>query len=451
VLAPGAVTLLAVLPSGVSSTSAATAYVLAVVGAVIVAGIWAGLVASILSFLALNFFFTPPLHALSVSKTEDFVALLVFLLVSINSGLLLSRALSQRARAERRESEARLLHDLSSRLLSGTPTEEVLGSFGDAIADLFGLARCEITTDLTGPSIRGDEGGQASDANAEIIPMMAKNRTEGRILAVPGPPRLNLSADERKVLETFATQLALALEGRRLAVEAQEARLEAETSRARAALFSSVTHDLRTPLSSITASVTSLLDADLDPADRRELLETIRQEAERLNRLVGNLLDLSRIRAGALTPATAPVAVDEVIEGVLARLEPVLKDHEIHLKVRGKLPEIPADVTMIDQVLTNLLENAAKFAPPGTRITVVASRWRSGIQVRITDQGPGIPPERREKVFEPFVRDTPQDGGGAGLGLSIAREIVVAHGGRIWIEGAPGGGTAVVFELPGRR
>ena len=281
VLASGGVTVLAALPIGVSSTSAATAYVLAVVGAVVAAGVRAGLVASVLSFLALNFFFTPPLHTLSVSKTEDLVALVVFLGVSVVTGLLLSRALSQRARAERRETEARLLHDLSSRLLSGTPTEEVLRNFAQAIVDLFGLARCAITTPLVREPIVVDIDSQVSEASAETVPMVAKGQEEGRIVVVPGPDRSQLGADEREVIRTFATQMALALSGMRLSAEAQEARLEAETSKARAALFSSVTHDLRTPLASITASVTSLLDADpsLTEGDRRELLETIHHEA----------------------------------------------------------------------------------------------------------------------------------------------------------------------------
>lgn len=267
---------------------------------------------------------------------------------------------------------------------------------------------------------------------------------------VPGPLHPHLDEDERDVIRTFASQVALALTSMRLASEAENARVDAEASQARAALFSSVTHDLRTPLASITASVTSLLDEGpgLGPDDRHELLETIRQEAERLNRLVGNLLDLSRIRAGALSPVKGLVAIDEVIEGVVARLQARLQKHAIRLVLRDNLPEVWADVTLMDQVLTNLLENAAKFSPEGSRIEVFATRWQNGVQVRIVDQGPGIPPDQRERVFEPFVRGAGQDGGGAGLGLSIAREIVMAHGGRIWIEGAPGGGTAVNLVLP---
>jgi two-component system sensor histidine kinase KdpD len=281
--------------------------------------------------------------------------------------------------------------------------------------------------------------------------MVARDREVGRIVIVPDGARPGLGPDERSVIETVANQMALAIEGLRLSSEAQEARVEAETSRLRAALFSSVTHDLRTPLASITASVTSLLEKEppLREEDRRELLETIRQEAERLNRLVGNLLDLSRMRAGALTPSKSLTALDEVIEAVVARLEPVLGGHDVRVILREELPEIPVDVVQIDQALTNILENAGRFSPPGTQITVTAARWHGGVQVRIADQGPGIPEPDRERVFDPFVRG--ENSMGTGLGLAIARAIVEAHGGVIRVTEAPGGGAAVVIELPGGR
>lgn len=225
--------------------------------------------------------------------------------------------------------------------------------------------------------------------------------------------------------------------------------MEAETNRLRAALFSSVTHDLRTPLASITASVSGLLDdeAPLEPAARRELLETIDQEAGRLNRIVGNILDVARMRAGAVTPSKTPTSFDEVVEGVVARSEALLKDHDVRLQVREDLPVVSVDVGLIDQALTNVLENAARFTPPGRRIDVGVARWQDGVQVRVADRGPGIPKEDRERVFEPFVRG--ESSAGTGLGLAIARAIVEAHGGTIRLGDVPGGGTAVVIELPG--
>ena len=451
VVPPGVVTLGATLPFEISTTIAALCYVLAVVLAAALAGLVPGLVASVLSFLALNLFFTPPLHTFVVDKTEDLVALAVFLAVSATVGTMLSRVLIQRARAERREREARLLHHLGTRLMSGVSSEEVLRSLARSVTDLFGLARCEISSPLLeGPILVEGSTDRGTGAIAETIPISSNERELGRIVVVPNEEQAALGPDERSVIQTLAAQIALAIEGLRHASEAQDARMEAETNRLRAALFSSVTHDLRTPLASITASVSSLLEDEspLTGPHRQELLETIDQEAGRLNRVVGNLMDLSRMRAGALTPAKVPTPVDEVIEGVVARSQPLLKDHDLRLMLRDNLPEIPLDVVLIDQGLTNVLENAARFTPPGKQITVTAARWQDGVQVRISDQGRGIPEGERERVFEPFIRG--EGSAGTGLGLAIARAIVEAHGGTIRIGEAPGGGVAVVIELSGR-
>jgi two-component system, OmpR family, sensor histidine kinase KdpD len=445
----GLATSLAALPGGISTASAALVYVLAVTGATAVAGLRAGLATSIFSFLPLNFFFTQPTGTFSVAKTEDLVALAAFLIVSVIVGTLLSAAVAQRARAERREREAVLMQRLGARLLSGEPPQDVLASFARAVTDLFGIARCEIRTDVTDEPVVSEHSTGAPGV-PEVMPMEAAGRKVGEIVLVHDTEADGLSDDERNVVRTFASQMALALEGMRLASEASKARLDAETNSLRAALFSSVTHDLRTPLASITASVTSLLDegARFTTRDRRELLETIRHEAERLNRLVGNLLDLSRIRAGAVTPNATLGEIDDVIEGVVGRLQTVLANHRIRLMLRGDLPEISMDVVQIDQVLTNLIENAVKFSLAGSAVTISTARWHNTAEVRVVDHGPGIPSEERERVFEAFVRGEQGSATGSGLGLSISRAIVESHGGQIWIEGTPGGGTTVVFRLP---
>lgn len=448
----GGATSLAVLPD-VSTASAALVYVLAVLGASAISGPRAGIATSVLSFFGLNFFFTEPLYTFNVTKPEDLVALAVFLVVSMIVGTLLSSTVAQRALAERREREALLLQRFGTRLLSGEAPAEVLGSFTRAVTDLFPVVRCEIRTELTDePVISERPFEKVNGAAAEVIPMTTMGREVGRILLFHESPSGQVSEAERSVVRTFASQMGLALEGMRLGSEASRARLDAETNRLRAALFSSVTHDLRTPLASITASVTSLLDdeAEFAAEDRRELLETIQHEGERLNRLVGNLLDLSRIRAGAMTPTRSLAPIDELIEAVVARLQPALARHELRLMIRPDLPEVPIDLMQIDQVLTNLLENAAKFSPQGTPITITASRWQAAVEVRVADRGPGIASEERERVFEPFVRGDRDGSKGTGLGLSIGRAIIESHGGRIWIEGTPGGGTTVVFQLPTR-
>lgn len=447
---PTVVTALAALPGKISTTVAALVYVLAVVAAAVGGGLRAGVLASLLSFLALNFFFTEPLGTLSVEKTQDLVALAVYLVTSSLVGALVSSALTQRSRAERREQEALLLHHLGTGFLSGQRVDDVLERFAGAVTELLELARCEIETESTRPVVVAlKQVAPAPSAEAVVVPMVTNDREVGRISVLPRAGA-RVGRDQLDVIVTFASQVALALGAMRLASEAQEARIEAETNKLRATLLSSVTHDLRTPLASITASVTSLLDerVSFSPGDHRELLETTRQEAERLNRLVGNLLELSRLRAGALVVAKSRAAIDEVIEGVLARLGPLLSDHDVRVMLRDDLPEAMLDVVQIDQLLTNLLENAAKFSPSGSQITVSAGRWHNGVRVRVVDGGPGVPPGERERVFEPFVRGRSADGTGTGLGLSIARAIVAAHGGRIWLEEAPGGGTAVTFELP---
>lgn len=446
---PGIVTVAAGLPFRISTTTAALGFVLAVTAAVLIGGSGAGLTASLLSFLALNFFFTPPVGTFSVRKTEDLVALVVFLVVSAVVGALVSRATTQRHRAERREREARLLQHLGTRLISGETTQRVLESFGRALVDLTGVARFEVRMEPDG-ALEASVGEPAGGAMvSEEFPIVVGEHRAGVIRTHTAPDGPHLGEGERHLIRTFTAQLALALEGTRLATLAQEAQVDAERSRLQAALLQSVTHDLRTPLASITAAVTSLLDedAELAPADRTELLETILQEADRLDRLVGNLLDLSRLRAGALTPSKRPTAIDEVIEGVLARLEPTLRGHTLNVVLREDLPEVPIDVVQVDQALTNILENAAKYSPPGSQISVSAARWENTVQVRIADQGTGIDPELQRRVFEPFFRG---DGAlsGSGLGLAIAHAVVLAHDGTIWIENAPGGGTAVVFRLP---
>ncbi|MGH2691631.1 MAG: sensor histidine kinase [Actinomycetota bacterium] len=443
---PGAVTALAALPGEVSTSSAALAFVLAVTSTAVVAGMPAGLTASVLSFLSLNFFFTPPVGTFSVRKTEDLVALVVFLLVSATVGALVSRAVAQRARAEVREREARLLQHLGTRLLSGEPAEKVLERFGAAAIDLLGLAGYEAEI-AQGTSVAAGSG-RGEDLVEERFPLRVGDSEIGAIRTYSEPGR-ELGDPERQLVTTFAAQLSLAFEGARMATIARDAKLDADRSKMQAALLSSVTHDLRTPLASITASVTGLLDegAAFDDVQRRDLLETIRQEALRLNRLVGNLLDLSRLRAGALTPSRRPAAIEEVIEGVLARMEPQLREHRLNVVLREGLPEVPVDVVQLDQVLTNVLENAAKYSPGGTEITVSTARWEDTVQVRVADQGRGIAPDIRTQVFEPFARGT-NDGRGSGLGLAIAHAVVQAHGGTIWAEAAPGGGTAIVFRLP---
>ncbi|HXF71595.1 MAG TPA: ATP-binding protein [Actinomycetota bacterium] len=444
--APLAVTALASLPGDVSPTIAALLYVPAAMGAAVVGGAPAGVVASVLSFLGLNFFFTEPVHTLRVERAEDLVALVVFLVVSLGAATLLSSALREREAALRREREARLLQAAGERLLAGEAVDAVLQDVARASVALFDLARCEVEVEGGPAAFAQGETPQAREVTT--VPVRTKERQVGLIRMVPRAGRPQVPEAAQAFARALGSQVALAIEAARLASEASRAQADAEASTLRAALFSAVTHDLRTPLASITAAVTNLLDgsATFSEADRKEALETIREEAERLDRLVGNLMQLARARAGALEPQKRPAAIADVVEGTVARLQPLLRDRVVRLMLRDDIPDVPMDVGQIDQVLGNLLENAAQHAP-GSEITVSAARWQRWVEVRVSDHGPGIPRGERERVFEPFVRGAGRDRG-TGLGLSIARALVEAHGGRIWIEDAPGGGTCVAFQLP---
>ena len=437
----GAVTALAALPVRTPTSVAAVLFVVAVVVAAMVGGAPAGVAASLLAFLSLNYVFTPPLGTLSVLKGEDLVALVVFLAVALVIGALVSRVLAQRARAEARERQARLLHRVSARLLAGDDPRDVLADVGERLTSLTALARFEIELDQIEPIHAGD----APDGQPETLPLLIRDQQVGHVRVWARSP---MGEEDRQVVRAVAAQIALALDRRRAGEAARAARDDAERSRLQAALLQSVTHDLRTPLASITASVTSLLDEEavFDTETRRDLLDTIREEAARLDRLLANLLDVSRLRAGALVGERHTTSVEEIIDAVLARLHPVLKGHRVELLVRDDLPDVTVDVLQIQQALTNIIENAAKFSPPGGEITIGAARWEGSVQIRVTNPGRAIPPELRERVFDPFVRigDEP----GTGLGLAIAHAVVVGHGGSIWIEGAPGEGTAVVLRLP---
>jgi two-component system, OmpR family, sensor histidine kinase KdpD len=318
------------------------------------------------------------------------------------------------------------------------------------------LSACEILVRVDGPDLtvrrerRGATLGERRELDLEV-----EGARVGSLVAILPADEHELDANARRLFEAAGRQISVVLERARLDARIEDARTLVQTNQVRAALFSSVTHDLRTPLASIKAGVTTLLqeDVDLGEHERLELLRTILEETDRLNRLVGNILDLARVRAGALVPDKVPTALEEVVDSVLHRMGPRLA----HVRVRTILrdaPDVPADPVQVDQVLTNLIENAVRHSPDGGEVTISVAPWRGGVQVRVTDQGPGVAPEDRERVFDAFVSGqggsiaAAGERAGSGLGLAIARAIVLAHGGRIWIEGSPSGGASVVFELP---
>jgi two-component system sensor histidine kinase KdpD len=272
-----------------------------------------------------------------------------------------------------------------------------------------------------------------------------------------------LSPDQRHLLETFVNQTALAIERIQLADETEKAEVQIETERMRNILLSSVSHDLRTPLASITGAASALLQhrAHLD-GHSYELAQIAYEEAERLNRLVRNLLEMSRLESGNVQVTKEWQPLEEVVGTTLLRLEKLLSGYVVKTNLPVDLPLVPIDSTLIEQVLVNLLENAAKYTPPNTEIEL--SAWyqdrkngnnATGINtainevvVEIADHGPGIPPGDEEHIFDKFYRARPATAGGVGLGLTICRTIIEAHGGRIWASNRPAGGATFRFTLP---
>ena len=259
----------------------------------------------------------------------------------------------------------------------------------------------------------------------------------------------DLLGADRDVLGAFAAQLAVALESRRLQAEAAGAAALVQGNELRTALLAAVSHDLRTPLASIKASSSSLLSDDVTFTDeqRRALLETIDVEADRLNSLVGSLLDMSRIQAGALVVKLQPVGLDEVIGGALSGLPD--RGHVLRLDVPESLPMVHADPALLERAIANIVDNALTFAPPGEPVRIEAGAIAGRIDLRVVDTGPGIPQDARDKVFQPFQRlgDAP-NGTGVGLGLAVARGFVTAMGGELSVDDTPGGGTTMVLSLP---
>ena len=397
------------------------------------------------AFLALNYWFTAPTGSLDVQKQDDLAALVVFAAASAVLGWTVWRLDEARRTAERRERETLIRLDLTTRLLAGEDPAAVVAGAADALVALFRLSRCTVrapraTTTADGPGTPG------ATAVVRIAPL------EVEVVATREHP---LASSDRALLEALVAGLAAAIDRLRLESEARDARIDAQVGRTRSGFLSAVTHNLRTPLASIKAASSTLRvpDLDLTPADRAELIDTIYDETERLERLVTNILELSRIRAGALEVRRQPVDLRDLAQAAVRRLRPLARAHRVRVDVPAHLAEVEVDVQMMEQVFGNLLENALRFAPPGSEILVKCcpGPTRAEVEVRVADHGPGVPPEDRERIFEEFARvDARPDASGTGLGLAIVLALVTAHGGRVWCEETPGGGATFAFVIPAR-
>jgi two-component system sensor histidine kinase KdpD len=287
-------------------------------------------------------------------------------------------------------------------------------------------------------------------AGVACFPVLVPGGIVGVLAIRTAPSKPTLSVDQSNLLKAFVGLIGSALERSELASQAEKVRLEVETEKLRNSLLSAVSHDLRTPLATITGSASLLADssAKIDEQGRRELAESMYEESERLNRLVGNLLDLTRLEAGGIALERVLQPIEEVIGVVLERMERQLRDRAVTTTIEDDLPPVPIDGILIQQVLVNLLDNADRYSPEGAPIDLSALLREDKLVVEVADRGPGLPPGLEKQVFEKFYRAPQARAGGSGIGLAICRGIIVLHGGEIAAENRPGGGAVFRFTLP---
>ena len=437
------------------------------------------ILASVLSVAAFDFFFVPPYLTFAVSDTQYFVTFGVMLLVAIVISTLTARIRDQAQAARQRERRTALLYSMTRDLVSQQGLDELLQAAARHIAEVFGRPVAVLLPDAEGRLVRrgGDlilgaedgselavarwvqEHGQIAGrgsatlpgARALYLPLRAGRGTVGVLGIEPLSDHALAIPEQLHLLETFAAQTALAIERVGLVEEAQQARVQSETERLRNSLLSAVSHDLRTPLATITGSASALVEqeAQLDASARRELAQAIQEEADRLNRLVHNLLEMTRLESGGIRVRKDWHPLEEVVGSALARVEKHLGERRVDISLSPNLPLVPLDPLLIEQVLINLLDNAVKYTPEASPVEISASVEDAAVRVTVADRGPGFAPGEEARIFEKFYRG--HDAGartGAGLGLAIARGIVEAHGGRITAESRPGGGAVFRFSLP---
>ena len=453
--------------------------------------------ASILAFLTFDWFFVPPEHTFTVADPVEWVSLVLFLVTAVITGQLAADQRHRAQEASQREREAILLFDVL-KLLGAPGVDAALAAAAERIRRELGLSAVGIELTVEGRprtvAVGDDEGsalarplhvasgdilagGRAPSAlergrpghwlrvvaparageggiarrRRHVLPIRIGERAAGQLVVVRRRGTRPLGERDARFLGVVATQLASLAERADLQRDANEAEILRQANELKTALLNAVSHDMRTPLASIKASAGSLLQHDVTwtDADRDEFAQAIEQQADRLDRIVANLLDLSRMEAGALRPQRALHDLGALVEDVLERLHEQTARHEVRVSIDRDLPPVQLDYVEIDQVLSNLIENAAKYAAAGTPIDVSARRNGEDVEVEVADRGPGVPPDAASRLFEPFFRVRHSGGpSGLGLGLAVAKGLVEAHGGRISVQDRDGGGARFAFTLP---
>jgi two-component system, OmpR family, sensor histidine kinase KdpD len=426
-----------VLETFVPVLSLGVLYVFAVLPVAVAFGLIYGVLVSVASMLAFNWFFLPPVHTFTLADSRNWFALAVYLVTaSVVSGLA-ARARRRATDAEQREVENSLLADVATSLLQGGDVAGQLGPIGERVA---AVLRARSATIVLGDRV------ELSPAAAPIE-LVAGTRRVGTLALVEGAEP-NLQA-RRRLLPALASLLAVAIDRERLANEAFEAEALRRSDTVKTAVLRAVSHDLRSPLTAIRAASDGLGDETLtlSDADRVELVDTIGVEVRRLERVVDNLLALSKLQAGAVASTPEVWAVDDLVYGALGDVS--ADTDRVAVTIPDDTPPVLVDAVQVRQILSNLVDNALKFSPPGSPVTVRATRTRKEVIVRVVDQGRGLPEPELEHVFEPFYRGAPaQDQTGTGLGLAIARGFAEANGGRLWAESRPGQGAGFALALP---
>ncbi len=412
-------------------------YLLAVVIVAVVGGVWPALLAALTSFFLANFFFTQPFHDFQVADRDNIIALSVFLAVAFSVSAAVDMAARRQAVAVRNRIEAEIMSRVAAEPVAHATLEGVLrqvrstiGMASVALLERRGAAEHELArvgTARTGHSVISAAAGP------------------GLRLVGEGPP---LFAEDRRVLAALANAAGRAVEGRRLVAHAAQARELAEIDRVRAALLAAVGHDLRTPLAGIKAAVSSLRldDVDWAEAERRELLATIEESADRLGDLIANLLDMSRLQAGTLSLTLRPCAPEELVARALLQ-----HGADVQADIPENLPDVLADPGLCERVIANLLDNARRHSPPGSVVEIHAEAEPAAVTLRVVDHGPGVPQNRREEMFRPFQRLDDHSPEGIGLGLAIARGFTQAMDGALRPSTTPGGGLTMSLTLPVAR
>ena len=460
--------------------SISVAFLLAVMVVAMRAGLRPAILTSVTSFFAFNFFFTEPRWSFAVSDTQNVLTLVFFLIAAVIVSNMASRLRAQIQASRKSARRTDNLYDFSRKVTAAASQDDVLWAVVHHVANTIQGRSLVLLPGDNGLAIAAgyppeDQLDDKSNAAADwawghakpagrgtttlpaslwlFLPLRTVRSAVG-ILGVQMMEDADMpSPEQMRLLETLADQAAVAIERTTLVADIETARVATERERLRSALLSSLSHDLRTPLVSIMGAASSIISYDevLDPSSRRDLAQTIQDEAERLNRFVQNLLDMTRLGAGAMKPRVDWADLRDIVGAAVQRSRRLARSHAIKVEIAPDLPLLCVDAVLMEQVFFNLIDNACKYAPAGTTIKVWAIHTPDHIAIEVADQGPGIPQDDREKVFDMFYRVGQSDSqaAGTGLGLAICRGIVEAHGGSIHAEpGLHGAGTCIVIHLP---